>query len=204
MLIIGLAGGVGSGKSFVAQCFQELGAAILDADRVGHDVLELVDVQEKLIGFWKQRIITDGAIDRKKLGQIVFGPDADPAELEKLEQVTHPIIREKIEAQLNQLRSAQHSPAVVLDAPVMFRAGWHELCDKVVFIETSLKQRQQRTANRGWQAAEVQRREARQMPLDQKRELATDIIDNTGTQTQTLAQIKQLWICWQPEMPSQN
>lgn len=196
MLIIGLAGGVGSGKSFVARCFQELGAVVLDADRIGHEVLDEPEIQKKLTGNWGDQLLSGGSIDRKKLARIVFGPDADASELLRLEEITHPSIRAKLETSLDDLRSGGKNPAVVLDAPIMFRAGWHGFCDKIVFVDTTLRHRQQRTAERGWEANEVEKREARQWPLDKKRSLSTDVIDNTGTLEDTRKQVTRLWARW--------
>ena len=92
MLVIGLAGGVASGKSLVARCFEHFGAIVLDADRIGHEVLKEPDVIAAVESQWGKTVLKDGKIDRRALGQIVFGStDCNTNHLEILERITHPL-----------------------------------------------------------------------------------------------------------------
>ncbi len=194
MLVIGLVGGVASGKSFVARCFQELGASILDADGIGHEVLQQTEVISAIIALWPDVEIVDGQIDRQSLAHVVFDESCD-LQLKKLEAITHPIIGKRIEDRLKQSNS-NGVKAIVLDAPVLIKAGLHCLCNKIVFVEVDLETRKRRAASRGWSENELQKRERHQTSLDQKRKHATDFLDNSGTPEQTLQQVKKLWKQW--------
>ena len=202
MLVIGLAGGVASGKSLVASCFEHFGAIVLDADRVGHEVLKEPDVMAAIESQWGKIVLNNGEIDRSALARIVFSSTPkDSNQLEILEQITHPVIGLRIREQLAQLESK--TPAVVLDAPVMFKAGWDRLCDKIVFVDAGLSIRQQRAGQRGWDVDELARREARQMPIDEKRSKSTDVIDNSKSKEETYDQARDLWRAWNLPLPKQ-
>ena len=151
MLVIGIAGGIASGKSLVADCFNHFGALVLDADQIGHEVLKDPTIINSIVELWGNIILKDGEVDRGALAKIVFDPGINGTKsLQQLEQITHPAIGKKIQAQLSELRSESKSPAVVLDAPIMFKANWDRICDKIVFVKADLFQRQQRASQRGW------------------------------------------------------
>lgn len=196
MLIIGLAGGIASGKSFVAACFKQLGAALIDADKVGHDVLNQSDVQSQLIDRWGADVVVDHVVDRRRLAGFVFNPEDDGQQLKELEEITHPRIRQRIKSQIEELRKAGETPAVVLDAPIMFRAGWDEMCDQIVFVDAPIHVRQQRAALRGWKEGDLKRREARQVAVEEKRKRSTCSIDNDGGEKETRDQVELLWRQW--------
>jgi dephospho-CoA kinase len=193
--VIGLAGGIASGKSFVAQRFRQLGAAVLDADRVGHEVLREPEVEQAARDRWGAGIFdADGRIDRRRLAQIVFGPSPNAKhELEYLETMTHPRIADRIGKEIERLKQRGEVPAIILDAPVLFEAGWNGVCDKIVYVDAPLRVRTERAQARGWDLAEFTRREAAQESLDAKRELADLVIDNSGSPESTAAQIEQTW-----------
>ncbi len=194
MLVIGLVGGVASGKSFVAECFASLGAEIIDADKIGHAVLNLPAVVEKIKSLWPE-VVVDEKVDRKLLAGIVFHSETQSAQLLQLEQITHPYINDRIAERLIEYQSLE-SIAVVLDAPVLFKAGWQERCDKIVFVETSSDIRAERAESRGWPPDELEKREQSQTSLTKKRQLATDIVNNSGSKHETLQQVRTLWIGW--------
>lgn len=207
MLVIGLAGGIASGKSLVANCFEFFGAIVLDADRFGHEVLEEPDVIASITSHWGETILINGRIDRKALGRIVFDPtQQDAAHLERLEQITHPRIQAKIRSRITELKQKPAGepevPAVVLDAPVMFKAGWDRQCDKIVFVESANSVREERARQRGWSADELARRESFQTPLDEKRRRSTDTIHNSQSKTKTFEQVRDLWQEWGLPLPS--
>ncbi len=206
MLVIGLAGGIASGKSLVASQLQSLGARILDADRVGHEVLEMDEVRSALLDRFGEQVFANEQVDREAIAQIVFEDSPEgKKQLAWLERLTHPLIRQRLESQLGQYREDSRVPAVVLDAPVMFKAGWDQLCDKIVFVEVELATRIQRVIEtRNWTADELVERERRQFPLDGKREKATDIIDNSTSVEDCFRQVCELWKRWGLETTDQQ
>jgi dephospho-CoA kinase len=194
MLVIGLVGGVACGKSFVASCFRELGAEILDADKIGHQVLEIPKVISDIRSRWPNVSMVEGKIDRTSLARIVFR-DGEKDQLNWLESITHPLIEKEILNRIVEFRR-RDTVAAVLDAPVMFKSGWNKICDRIVFIHTDLQTRIARSANRGWSADEVSKRELFQTPLNEKRNRSTNVVDNSQSKDETRKQIKQLWHAW--------
>lgn len=202
MLVIGLAGGIASGKTLVARCFEYFGAAVLNADRMGHEVLRDPEVIAAIVSQWGTSVLTDGEINRGALGRIVFGSALDDSgPLGILERITHPRIGDRIQQRLTELKR-ESVPAVVFDAPVMFKAGWDRMCDRIVFVESELAIRQQRASQRGWEPDEIVRRESRQTPIDEKRLHSTDFIDNSKSKTGTIQQAHQLWCQWNLPLPA--
>jgi dephospho-CoA kinase len=194
MKIIGLLGGIASGKSVVAEQFCKLGAGLLDGDRAGHEVLLLPEVEQLVRERWGDPVFgPDGHVDRKALGRIVFEPsDRGRRELECLERITHPRIGDRLRQQAADLAAAGRSVAV-LDAPVMLKAGWDTFCDHIVFVEAPEEVRRNRAAARGWRQEDIAAREAVQEPLAVKRHHADYVIDNSGSRERTLSQIERLW-----------
>ncbi len=195
MLVIGLIGGVASGKSFVATCFRELGAALLNADQIGHRVLEEVEVVQAIAQNWPEALDAVDQVNRTELAKIVFRSPGHQQNRKKLEQITHPRIGQRIDVELERLRS-QGCLAAVLDAPVLLEAGWVSKCDKIVFVEAPLILREQRAIERGWALDELNRREQAQLPLSEKLAMATDVIHNDAAPELTRAQVKRLWKSW--------
>ena len=197
MVIIGIAGGIASGKSLVTSCFQHFGAKILDGDRVGHEVLTEPEVIAEIVDRWGSQVLSGGAIDRKQLALIVFAEGSEAAsELQHLEQITHPRIGFRIKEQLDATQRAGTCPAVVLDAPVMFKVGWDQFCDHIVFVEAPLEVRRRRARERGWEDGELERREALQVSVELKRARSTDVIHNSGSKAETYRSAARLWTQW--------
>ena len=180
--VFGIVGGIGSGKSSVARWVvtHDPAVVLINGDEVGHEVLTHKAVQEAI----RQRFgggVFDGAgqIDRRSLGQIVFGPsDEKHAARRDLERVVHPRIRETFEKRIAEAEAAKKQ-AVLLDAAVLFEAGWNDLCHAIVFVDVPRGERLRRLhAGRGWDEAEVERREASQVSLETKRSRANFVIDN--------------------------
>lgn len=194
MILIGILGGVASGKSEVANRLRALGAEVLDADRAGHAVLCEPEVRQALERRWGPRILdAAGQVDRRKVAEIVFaGTTESEAELAFLEGLTHPRIGRRLEEQLAQWQRAG-VPAAVLDAPVMLKAGWDRLCQRMVFVDTPWPVRLARARQRGWTEAEFAAREAAQEPLEAKRARADVTIDNAATREQLAAQVDRFW-----------
>jgi dephospho-CoA kinase len=193
--VIGLLGGVASGKSFVAKQLAELGAVVLDGDQAGHEVLREADVKAALRQRWGEKAFNeDDEIDRRAVGKLVFADSpAGHRELKFLEQVTHPRIMERLKSQMAQAAAAG-APAVVLDAAVMLKGGWDRLCDTVWFVDTPREVRLERARLRGWSEQEFNAREAMQEGIEEKRRRADRVIDNAGSMDHAAQQVRGLWL----------
>lgn len=193
--IVGLIGGVASGKSLVAEQFAKLGGTVLDGDRAGHDVLRLPEVEQAVRARWGEKVFDSaGHVLRAAVAQIVFQDNpASRSELKYLEQLTHPLIGEMLVRQLQQAQEDARVPVIVLDAPVMLEAGWSEVCHKIVYVDAPRELRLARARQRGWSEEDFTRREAAQASLDAKRARADVVIDNSGTPENTRAQVERFW-----------
>jgi dephospho-CoA kinase len=194
MKILGLLGGVASGKSTVANLFHDLGAAVLDADRAGHEVLRMPAIRAAVGGRWGSAVVgPDSEIDRKAVAKIVFAPPPDgPYELDELERITHPEIRKKLLAEVEDF-ARQGVPVVILDAPVMLKSGWNTFCDAIALVDCPIEQRRARALARGWTAEEFERREAAQEPIEVKRRHANFVLDNSGEVSYIRQQVERCW-----------
>jgi dephospho-CoA kinase len=175
--IIGLAGGIGSGKSEVARILSSLGAGVIDSDRLSAVVLQQPDVISAVRSWWGEEVVgSDGMIDRGRLASIAFSNEADRR---RLEQLQHPRIAAMRETLIRQYQADPAIRAIVLDSPLLFEAGLAERCDCVIFVEAAEEARLQRVKRtRQWNAEELRRRENSQMPLDTKREKSDYIVEN--------------------------
>jgi len=191
-VVLGLTGGVASGKSTVATMLEDLGATVIDADRLAHEALELPKVQRWLRARWGGEVFDrHGRPDRARIGQIVF---ADPDALGKLTRLVHPPVIRKIRTLLRETMKKRRCPMVVIDAPLLIEADLDRWCDAVVFIDAARARRAARARSaRGWSAAELARREALQRPLDEKRRRALYVLDNNGGRRQLRAAVKRLF-----------
>lgn len=192
---IGLVGGVASGKSRVAQLLVELGAGLVDADRLGHAVLEEdADVQAALRRRWGDDVFApDGSVNRAAIARRVFGEsDAARTERQFLEQLVHPKIGQRLEAERLRLAAAGR-PAVVIDAALLFEANWRPSCDLVLFVDVPRELRLERARRRGWSETDFTWREAAQWPIDLKRQLADVSLSNAGTVDQLREAVRQFW-----------
>jgi dephospho-CoA kinase len=182
MLILGLVGGVASGKSLVAQCFRELGAVVLDADKAGHAVLREPDVIAALRSRWGDGILDDaGQIKRAAVAKIVFAR-GNETEKRFLEELTHPRIEMRLQQELAAAQNApKPPPAVVIDAALLFEAGWDKLCHKIIFVDAPRDLRLERSVARGWSAEQFAAREAAQFPVQEKRNRSHLMIRNVRT-----------------------
>lgn len=190
--IIGLAGGIGSGKSTVARILAELGAAVIDADELNRQVLVAQETRDILVSWWGRRILAaDGSVDRAAIADLVF---RDPMERARLESLVHPLIAERRERLLEQYQDNPQVRAIVIDAPLLFEAGLVERCDRVVFVETDRGVRTARVASdRGWSGEELARREKSQLPLDLKRRRADHVCRNNSDMAVLRQQVEALF-----------
>jgi dephospho-CoA kinase len=195
MKIIGLVGGVASGKSLVAKMLVELGAGMLDADRTGHAVLaEDPEVQRELRKRWGDAVFAaDGSVDRSAIARRVFA-SGGTAELDRrfLEELLHKRIRRRLLQKKDQF-AAEGRPAVVLDAPVLLEAGWGPMCDILLMVEVPREIRLERARRRGWSEAEFDRREAAQWTVEDKRREAHFAIANDGSEDELRQAVREFW-----------
>jgi dephospho-CoA kinase len=194
MHIIGLLGGVASGKSEVARQLAKRGAGVLDADRAGHEVLRLPHVEEAARQRWGEGIFgPDGHIDRSLLAKVVFSPPPKgPIERRYLEQLTHPEIGRRLAAEAQRM-AAGGTKVAVLDAALILEADWDRLCEKLVFVDAPRDVRRARALARGWSEQEFAAREDAQDSLDSKRKRADVTVDNSGSLDHTEGQVERLW-----------
>jgi len=187
--VIGLVGGIGSGKSTVAALFAKLGCIVIDADRMGHALLEEPAVRDALVARFGEKILGEnGRIDRRLLADQAFaGRDG----LESLNSVVHPELWKRFRAAVADARGRTDARAVVLDAALLMEKALDSLCDLVVYLETPEEVRRARVAEtRPWRSTEVAHREAMQISLKAKRQRADTVIDNSSSLEHTLEQVR--------------
>ncbi|ERS91132.1 dephospho-CoA kinase [Halomonas sp. PBN3] len=190
-LIIGLTGGIASGKSTVARAFAALGAPWVDADDVAREVVEpgepaLAEIAER---FGARVLNDDGTLDRRTLREIVF---QDEGERRWLESVTHPRIRERLIAHLERL-AADGAPYVLLVTPLLFESGQVAMVDRALVIDVPEALQIERTAARdGVDADQAQRIVAAQMPRAERLARADDVLDNGGSEAEMRRQVAEL------------
>lgn len=187
--VIGLMGGPGSGKSTVAKLFAELGCAIIDADRLAHDALQLDLVKQQVRERWGDAVFdTGGDVDRSALGRIVF---ADPAALQDLEAIIHPRVHEGRLQERKQHQADAKVVAIIEDCPLLLESKLDQQCDKLVFVDAPDETRLQRVqSSRGWDAVELKKRDEKQLPLDTKRQAADYVISNDQDLAHTREQVR--------------
>ena len=177
--IIGIAGGIGSGKSHIARLLGELGCAVIDSDAQVKAAYLDPSVLVKLREWWGESVVTaEGLPNRKVIAQKVF---SDEDERKRLEGLLHPLVAELRGKEMEALAKDPSIVAFVWDTPLLFEAGLSGKCDAILFVDTPLEIRQERVARtRGWSAGEVLRRENLQWPLDRKRQISDYVIQNTA------------------------
>ncbi len=188
--IIGIAGGIGSGKSFIARLFGELGCSVIDSDAAVREVYTQPAVLQTLQSWWPGVVDQVGKLDRKAVASRVFN---NPDERKRLESLVHPLVDQARLCQMNRdLSQTPNLKAFIWDTPLLFEAGLHRQCDTVVFVDAPLETRLSRVAGRGWDQAELSRRENLQWPLDKKRSLCNDVIVNFGNEADARGQVGQV------------
>lgn len=196
--VLGVVGGIGSGKSAASACLAELGAFVVNADAVGHALLEQRPVREAVVARFGTRVLAaaesegeEPKVDRRVLGGIVF---ADRKALTDLEAILHPWMRRTFERVIAREGRRGRSAAVVLDAAVLYEAGWDALCDKVVFVDAPRELRLERvSASRGWGDEVLRSREAAQWPAEDKKGRADAVVANAGDLDALRADVARVW-----------
>ncbi|MBM4042475.1 MAG: dephospho-CoA kinase [Planctomycetes bacterium] len=188
--VVGLLGGIAAGKTTVARMLAGLGARVVSADAIGHAVLADPAVRDRIAARWGPAVLdAAGCVDRGRLARRVFD---DPVEAAALEAITHPAILAEMQRQIADARAAG-APAIVLDAPLLVEVEFDRLCDHLIFVDCSEDVRRARAAQRGWDPAELARRERLQRPLEAKRAKARFVIDGTASLQTTFQQVQELW-----------
>ena len=192
-MVIGIVGGIASGKSAVADLCKRLGAAVIHADQIGHEVLAEPETIRQLRRRWGERVFgLDGRVNRAAVASIVFEPTHGGSELRFLESVTHPRIEQRIREKIQELSQLGNS-VIVLDAPILLEAGWERHCDRIIFVDVNREERLRRAMQRGWTEAQFEAREARQLSVEEKRKVADVVMDNSASFDHTFAQLQQFW-----------
>lgn len=191
MKIIGLTGGIASGKSTVARMIQNLGISLICADSLAHEALKPPNPSYKRVveSFGPEILDIDGSINRKKLGEKVF---RNPHQRESLEEIIHPWVTDQIKREIKD-HKARGTPLLFLDVPLLFESGLDRLCDHTVVVDVPVKILKKRLASRDpLKPREIDQRLASQMSLEEKKKRADSIIDNSGTKAKTLIQVEAL------------
>jgi dephospho-CoA kinase len=193
--VIGLIGGIGSGKSFVARHWaHQAPVVIVDGDAAGHEVLDDPTVQDELRRQFGDEVFhSDGRVNRRAMARRVFGADEEHQQARRmLEAVVHPRIRSLMASRVAAARQTPGLKAVIIDAALLLEAGWHDLCDALVFVDVPLPDRLLRVQSRGWTESDLRAREASQLPLDVKRRDADYVLDNSSQAADTLPPLDRL------------
>lgn len=175
--VIGLVGGIGAGKSTVAEVMRERGCLVIDADRDAKQALDRSDVAARLVEWWGVEILgADGKVDRARVSSIVF---SDPEQRRRLESLVHPLVRADRDREIARA-AAEGKRAVVIDAPLLFEAGSDRACDSIVFVDAPREVRLERVKSRGWDESELAKREGAQLSLSEKQARCDQVIVNDG------------------------
>lgn len=187
-MILGLTGGIATGKSLVSDYFKSQGYPVIDADQVSRQVVEVGSVGLSRVAdhFGSHILLENGELDRKKLGQLIF---SDSEKREKLNAILHPLIRSKILKQLDQLKKENHD-LIILDLPLLFESDYEDQVDQVmvVHIDKDLQVKRLMKRNKLSQREALQRIHS-QMSLEEKMKKAQILIDNSGTKEEAYQQV---------------
>ena len=191
-LLVGLTGGIATGKSTVAATLRRLGAEVIDADQLAREVVAPGEpALAQIVSEFGDVLQPDGALDRKKLGAIVF---KDAARRARLEAITHPAIRARFLGRLQALQDQGFEGLVFFDAPVMIESGNYRNMDRLVVVFTDESTQRGRLMARDLMAeAEASERMATQMPVVDKAKLADHVIDNCGDRAATEARTREVY-----------
>ena len=188
MLIVGLTGGIGAGKSTVANMFSQLGALVVDADKLSREAIEPgTSGFNEVVATFGEKILTDGDIDRQKLGKIVF---KDAAERKKLEAIIHPRVQEALATKIKTLSPGD---VLVYEIPLLVETGAAEKFDYIITVESDIENRLDRLFERGMDEDEAERRIAAQASQTQREAVADRVIINDGDRAELFAECARIW-----------
>jgi dephospho-CoA kinase len=196
MLRVGLTGGIATGKTTVVAMLRELGCRVLEADKIAHQTIEPGGgAYDEVVREFGGGILTaEGLVDRRKLGSIVF---ADPQRLARLNAIVHPLVLEEQSRQLAAIEKGDAHAIAVVEAALLIEAGFDKKLDRLIVTwctpEQQLARLTQSGAGRGLTVEQARQRIAAQMPIEEKRQRADDVIDCSGTIEHTRAQVNALF-----------
>ncbi len=193
MLTIGLTGGIGSGKSTVSKLLAELGAPIIDADKVGHAIYapDGPAYPDMITAFGEGILAPDRTIDRRKLGPIVF---ADPAALKRLNSIVHPKMFARMREMVDAMRTGGERKPIVIEAAILIEANWQPLFNEIWLVVASRERVIERVErDRGLKPEQTEARIRAQLSDDDRRKYATTVVTNNGTIDELRAKVGDLW-----------
>ncbi len=192
-MLVGLTGGLASGKSLVSREFLRLGASVIDADEISREVMRPgTDVYREIVReFGRQYLKDDGTINRKRLGKLVF---SDPQRLKRLNEITHPAIRRAIEDRIRTLKETKGDALIVVDAALLIETGLYKKMDRVIVVYADEEKQIERLVKRDHLSGdEAKRRINAQMPLREKLKFADFVVDNNGTVEETVERVREIF-----------
>ena len=190
--VIGLTGGIGSGKSTVAAMFARLGAVVVDADEMCHHLLFHDEIKERVRRRFGPGVFShDGEIDRRALAGLVF---KNRKNLKALTKILHPPVVKEVRTAVRNARKEGRTRAVVLDVVLLLESNMERLCNVLVFVETNRRVRAKRVKEkRGWDSDEMERREKFQKSINKKIQMADYVINNSLSKRETFDQVRHIW-----------
>jgi len=188
MLVVALTGGIGAGKSLVAQYFSELGARVVDADQLSRIAIERgSEGFDEVITRFGESVLRNGDIDRKALGEIVFKDKSAKADLEA---IIHPRVRELFFEVVNDLAADE---ILIYEIPLLVETGAASNFDQIITVEADIEIRKSRLLKRGMFISEIESRLAAQASPAEREAVATHIVENSGDEDQLLRKVENLW-----------
>lgn len=189
MKVIALTGGIGAGKSLVANYFFSLGAEVIDADQLARQAIAQGSGGfEQVVKVFGAGVLSDGDINRKALGAIVF---SDPEKRQKLESIIHPIVQQELAAARSKLSEGQ---ILIYEIPLLVETKAAAKFDSVITVEAPLESRIERLKGRGLELSEIEKRIASQATSDERKAVANYIIENDGTEEDLLHKVESVWM----------
>jgi len=190
--IIGILGGIGSGKSTVAAELGKLGCAVIDADKIAHRLLNEPSIREQIVEFFGGGVLTiDGTVDHCKLARMAF---SDAGKIEKLNRIVHPAVMAKVEQKIEEIQGVGQAKAIVLDIPLLVEVGWDKRCDALIFIKCDYKKRLERAKKIGLlDPDELKKRENFQISLDTKAAIAENTVENNSDLSALTRQVAEIF-----------
>ena len=192
MLIVGLTGGIGCGKSVVSRFFRELGAYSIDWDELSRDiVLPHHEAWEEIVEYYGKEVLNDDmSLNREELGRIVFG---DTEKLKKLESITHPRIALEDFHRVQQISETDPDAIIIKEVPLLVEVGGHRFVDRVVVVSVNKETQMRRLVQRGLPEEEARKRIASQSPQEEKVKVAHFVIHNNGSLQETKQQVERVY-----------
>lgn len=188
MRVIGLTGGIGSGKSLAAEYFADLGAMVIDADQLARSAIERGSTGfDEVVTVFGDSILKNGDIDRRALGELVF---KDPELKSKLENIIHPWVRKEFEEAVASLKGDE---VLVYEIPLMFETNAQDRFDVVITVEAAMDNRISRLRAKGLHISEIESRIAAQATREQRESIADFLIENDGSEDDLLRKVENIW-----------